>query len=134
MPISVDGRDAVIRGTFWRVREPVGVAVARGAAVLHRCCGCGGGARRGWRSTLTVALGTAAGLGALVAITTFAARDAPNGRVAWLQIAAGVVVGAVLAVLLVVLHDGAAFTSPVSLGGSPRLQRSARCPSSGMES
>jgi hypothetical protein len=60
--------------------------------------------RRGWRSYLTVALGTVAGLGALLAVTTFAARDAPNGRVAWLQVGAGILVGAVLATLLVVLR------------------------------
>ena len=37
-------------------------------------------------------------------MTTFAARDAPSGRVAWLQIAAGLAIGAVLAGLLVALR------------------------------
>jgi predicted membrane-bound spermidine synthase len=58
----------------------------------------------GARAHLTIGLGVAAGVGALVAVTTFAARDAPSGRVAWLQIAVGVVIGAVLAGLLVALR------------------------------
>jgi MFS family permease len=37
-------------------------------------------------------------------VTTFAARDAPSGRVAWLQVGGGIVVGGVLAALLVVLR------------------------------
>ena len=105
VPISVDGRAAVIRGTFWRVRSPSVWPWLAGTVVFIAAVAAVAALRRGWRSTLTVGLGTAAGLGALVAITTFAARDAPNGRVAWFQIAAGVVVGAVLAVLLVVFHD-----------------------------
>ena len=105
VPISVDGRAAVITGTFWRVRSPSVWPWLGGTAALLIAIAAVAALRRGWRSYLTVGLGTAAGLGALVAITTFAARDAPNGRVAWLQIVAGVAVGAVLAVLLVVFHD-----------------------------
>jgi hypothetical protein len=102
VPISIDGRPATISGTFWRVGNPsawpwVGGAVAFLAAVAAAAV-----LRRGWRAYLTVGLGSAAGLGALLAVTTFAAKDAPNGQIAWLQIAGGIVVGAVLAGLLVV--------------------------------
>ncbi len=104
IPISVDGRGSTITGTFWRVGRPsvwpwLGAAIGLVAAVLA--------ATRllpAARAHLTVGLGVVAGLGALVAVTTFAARDAPTGRVAWLQIAAGLAIGAVLAGLLATLR------------------------------
>jgi hypothetical protein len=104
IPISVDGRSEAIVGTFWRVRRPSAWPWLAGAAALAAAIAAAAGLCRGWCAYLTVGLGTAAGVGALVAVTTFAARDAPSGRVAWLQIGGGVVVGGVLAALLVVLH------------------------------
>ena len=106
VPISVDGRPATIGGTFWRVRSPAAWPWLSGALAFAAAVAAAAAFRRGWRAYLTVGLGTAAGLGALVAVTTFAAKDAPNGRIAWLQIAAGVLVGLVLAAVLVVLHGG----------------------------
>jgi len=104
IPITVDGRAATIDGTFWRIRRPAIWPWLAAAAALATAAAAVAAFRRGWRSHLTIGLGTAAGLAALIAVTTFAARDAPNGRVAWLQIAGGVVVGAVLAAVLVRLH------------------------------
>ncbi len=103
---GVDGRPATIGGTFWRVRSPAAWPWLSGALAFAAAVAAAAAFRRGWRAYLTVGLGTAAGLGALVAVTTFAAKDAPNGRIAWLQIAAGVLVGLVLAAVLVVLHGG----------------------------
>jgi hypothetical protein len=104
IPITVDGRRTAIVGTFWRVRRPAIWPWLTGAALLAAAAAGATALRRGWRSQLTIGLGTAAGLAALLAVTTFAARDAPNGRVEWLQIGGGLVVGAALAGVLVTLH------------------------------
>jgi hypothetical protein len=104
IPITDNGRAARIVGTFWRVPRPAIWPWLAGAAALAAAAAAAAALRRGWRSYLTIGLGTAAGIGALLAVTTFAARDAPNGRVAWLQIGGGIVVGVVLASLLVFLH------------------------------
>ncbi|MBV8598791.1 MAG: hypothetical protein JO017_08215 [Actinobacteria bacterium] len=102
--MTVDGKPGTIVGTFWRVRRPSIWPWLAGAAALAALAAAAAAFRRGWRSYLTIALGTSAGIGALLAVTTFAARDAPNGRVAWLQIGGGLVVGVAFAATLVVLH------------------------------
>jgi hypothetical protein len=117
IPITVDGRPAAIAGTFWRVRSPSAWPWLAGALAFAVAVAAAAAFRRGWRAYLTVGLGILAGLGALVAVTTFAARDAPNGRVAWLQIGAGIVVGVVLAVVLVVLHGGRRVHAAGVVGG-----------------
>jgi hypothetical protein len=104
IPISVNGRTRAIVGTFWRVGRPAAWPWLVGAVGLAAAVLAAARLRPGWRAQLTIGLGTAAGVGALVAVTTFAARDAPSGRVAWLQIGGGVFVGAVLAAVLVVLQ------------------------------
>jgi hypothetical protein len=104
IPISIDDRRAEIVGTFWRVRRPAAWPWLVAAAALVAAIVGVARFRRSWRPLLTVGIGTVAGLGALVAVTTFAARDAPNGRVAWLQIGAGIGVAIVLAGLLVRLR------------------------------
>jgi hypothetical protein len=103
IPITVDGHGSAIAGTFWRSARPApwpwlaGAIALVGAVVLL--------ARRSpWRPALTIGLGAGAGLAALVAVTTFAVRDAPTGRTAWLQVAAGFVIGIVLVGLLIRLH------------------------------
>jgi hypothetical protein len=103
IPITVDGKPMMIGGTFWRVARPavwpwLAGAVAFVLAILAAA------RQRKLRGVLTVALGTAAGLAALAAVTTFAAKDAPNGQIAWVQIVAGIGIGIALAVLLVRLH------------------------------
>jgi hypothetical protein len=104
VPVSVDGRDAVIGGTFLRVRSPAVWPWLAGMLAFAAAVTAVAVLRSGWRSRLTVALGGGAGLCALVAVTTFAARDAPNGRIAWLQIAAGAAIGGALAAVLVILR------------------------------
>jgi hypothetical protein len=53
------------------------------------------------RRRVTLGLGTTAGLAALVSLIAFSAADAPNGRVAWLQIGLGVGLRVVVCVVLV---------------------------------
>ena len=106
IPVTLDGRPAAIAGTFFRVAPPplwpwLAGACLLGAAIVVAV------RRRPLRLPLTIGLGLAGGLAALVAVTTFAARDAPTGGVAWLQIGTGLGVGAVLAALLVRLQGRA---------------------------
>ena len=106
IPVDINGRPAVIAGTFYRVARPAfwpwlvaAVALLAGVAAAVR--------HRPLRAGLTIGLGLAGGLAALTAVTTFAVRDAPTGGIAWLQIGTGGVVAAVLAVLLVRLRGRA---------------------------
>jgi hypothetical protein len=103
IPVAVDGRRAVIGGVFFRVARPAlwpwlagaaGLVVGIALAIRHRPL----------RFPLTIGLGLAGGLAALVAVTTFAVRDAPTGGVGWLQIGVGIAIAAVLAGLLVRLR------------------------------
>jgi hypothetical protein len=103
VPVDVNGHRAEIEGTFIRVARPalwpwllVAVAIVGGILVAIR--------RRSARGPLTIALGTVAGIAALVEVTTFAVRDAPSGGVAWLQIGTSGVIAIALAVLLVRLR------------------------------
>src|SRR3954452_19480343 len=124
IPVTVDGRAATIGGTFVRYGRPsvwpwlAACAVfAAGVAV----------AVRGHR-WITTGLGAVAGLAALGSLIAFSAADAPNGRVAWLQIGLGVGLAAVVCIALVrarqprraqlagVLGDVAAALSLGSLG------------------
>ena len=100
VPLTVDGRAAVIAGTFTHVPPPdllpwlLGAAAGLGALLVA--------ARRraAARGTLALALAAAAGACALVAIGAFAVRDAPTGGVQWFQLGSGAVVGVVAAVVL----------------------------------
>jgi hypothetical protein len=102
IPISVDGRPATIAGTFFRVARPalwpwLLAAVALGGGILSTA------RRRLLRGRLTIGCGLAGGLAALAGVTTFAMRDSPSGGVAWLQIATGLGLAAILAALLLKL-------------------------------
>ncbi len=106
IPVDVNGRRETIAGTFFRVSRPAlwpwlagAAALAAGIAVVVR--------RRRLRPVLTIGLGLTAGLAALAEVTTFAARDAPTGGVAWLQVGTGIGIAAVVAVLLVRLRGRA---------------------------
>ncbi len=106
IPVEVDGRPAVIGGTFVRVARPsfwpwlaAALVLVTGIVLAVR--------HRPLRAGLTIGLGLAGGLAALAAVTTFAVRDAPTGGVAWLQIGTAVAVAVVLAVLLARLHGRA---------------------------
>jgi hypothetical protein len=97
IPATVDGRAVMIGGTFVRYERPAlwpwfvaGVVFACAVAVAVR-----------FHRRITTGLGTLAGLAALASLIAFAAADAPNGRVAWLQIALGVGLGLVVCAVLV---------------------------------
>lgn len=104
IPASYDGRPAAIGGTFVRYPRPplwpwlagAGVAVL-GVVVLLRL-------RPAARAPLATALGVLAGAGALTALVAFGVADAPNGRVAWVQIALGSALAVAVAGGLVRLH------------------------------
>ena len=101
IPATVDGRAAAIGGTFVRYERPAvwpwlvaGVVFASAVATAVR-----------FRRRLTLGLGTLAGLAALASLISFAAADAPNGRVAWLQIGLGLGLGFVVCGVLVRSHE-----------------------------
>jgi hypothetical protein len=94
---TVDGRPITIGGTFVRYHRPAawpwlvgGAAFALALAVAVRR-----------ERQLTTLLGTVAGLAALGSLIAFSAADAPNGRVAWLQIVLGVGLGIAVSAVLV---------------------------------
>jgi hypothetical protein len=101
IPATVDGRAVAIGGTFVRYERPalwpwfvVGVVFAVAVAIavrLHR--------------RPTIGLGTLAGLAALASLIAFSAADAPNGRVAWLQIGLGVGLGLVVCAVLILSRE-----------------------------
>ncbi len=104
IPVTIDGRPAAIAGTFVRFRRPpvwpwLGGAVALVAAVLVVSR-----VRPGLRQPIATGLGAAAGLAALAGLAAFDAADAPNGRVAWVQIVLASVLGVVVYGALVRLH------------------------------
>jgi hypothetical protein len=125
--VDVDGKPGTIAGTFIRVSRPSPwpwpvAAAALGAGILAAM------RKRPLRAALTVGVGTAAGIAALVEVTTFAVRDAPTGGVAWLQIGTAAGVAAVLGALLLRLRGRArvhaagvvgAVAAAVSLGSLP---------------
>jgi hypothetical protein len=101
IPATVDGHAMTIGGTFVRYRRPAlwpwvvaGVVFAGSVAVAVRI-------HRG----LTIGLGTLAGLAALASLIAFSAADAPNGRVAWLQIGLGIGLGLVVLGVLFRAHE-----------------------------
>jgi hypothetical protein len=103
VPVVVNGHPAAISGTFFRVARPAewpwalaSVGLVAGIVLAVR--------RRALRGALTVGLGVASGLAALVLVTTFAVRDSPTGGVAWLQLVAAIAVAGVLGVLLLRLR------------------------------
>ena len=127
IPIDVNGAPAAISGTFFRVARPAlwpwlaGGARPAGAILAAI-------RRRPLRGPLTIGLGVAAGLAALVEVTTFAVSDAPTGGVAWLQIVTALLIAAVLAGLLVRLRGRSrvhaagvvgAIAAAVSLSSTP---------------
>jgi hypothetical protein len=127
VPVVVNGVPAAISGTFFRVARPplwpwaLAALVLVGAIVVAI-------RRRGLRAPLTIGLGVAAGIAALVEVTTFAVSDAPTGGVAWLQVITAFVVAAVLGAFLVRLrgrsrvHAAGVFgavAAAVSLGSTP---------------
>jgi len=97
IPATAGGRPVTISGTFVRYERPavwpwllVGAAFAIAVAAAVRL-----------RRRLTTGLGALAGCAALGSLIAFGVADAPNGRVAWLQIALGVGLALVVCGVLV---------------------------------
>jgi hypothetical protein len=104
IPATYDGRPAALAGTFVRYRRPLlwpwlaGAGLAGLALVLLLR------PRPGVRAPLATLLGVLAGAGALTGLVAFGVADAPNGRVAWVQIALGSLLAAAVAGALVRLR------------------------------
>jgi hypothetical protein len=104
IPATYDGRPAALAGTFVRYRRPLlwpwlaGAGLAGLALVLLLRL------RPGVRAPLATVLGVLAGAGALTGLVAFGVADAPNGRVAWVQIALGSLLAAAVAGALVRLR------------------------------
>jgi hypothetical protein len=106
IPVDLNGRPETFGGTFFRVARPPLWPWLAGAAVF--VAGILLGMRhRSLRTGLTIVLGLCGGLAALATVTTFAARDAPTGGTAWLQIGTGILVAVVLSTLVVRLRGRA---------------------------
>jgi hypothetical protein len=67
---------------------------------------------------LTTALGALAGLAALASLVAFSVADAPNGRVAWVQIVLGIGLGAAMYGALVRAHGPRRSAIAGLLGGA----------------
>jgi hypothetical protein len=104
IPATYDGRPAALAGTFVRYRRPLlwpwlaGAGIAGLAVVLLLRL------RPAVRAPLATLLGVLAGAGALTGLVAFGVADAPNGRVAWVQIALGSLLAAAVAGALVRLR------------------------------
>jgi len=95
IPVVLNGRPAAIAGRFFRVARPSLAPWLAGAAGLVAAIGLAARSRAR-RPRLAIGLGLGGGLAALAAVTTFAARGAPSGGVAWLQIGTGLTLALVL--------------------------------------
>ncbi len=104
VPVTIDGRAAVVAGTFTHVAPPDVLPWLLGSAA--GLAGVLGVARRRPRArgTLGLALALGAAASALVAIGAFAVRDAPTGGVQWFQLGGGTVVAATAGVVLARTH------------------------------
>ncbi len=97
IPATYDGRPAALAGTFVRYRRPLlwpwlagaGISVLAVMLLLRL--------RPALRAPLATLHGVLAGAGALTALVAFGAADAPNGRVAWVQIVLGSLLAAAVA-------------------------------------
>ncbi len=97
IPVAVSGQKTTIGGTFVRHARPalwpwIGLAEVFASAI-------GAAVRTRW--PVTIALGAGAGLAALGSLVAFSVADAPNGKVAWAQIALGAALAVALYALLI---------------------------------
>jgi hypothetical protein len=96
IPATVDGKPVTIGGRFIRYRRPLLWPWLLGAAALAAAVALAVRRRPRVRCEVATVLGAIAGLAALAGLVSFDAADAPNGRVAWVQIVLGVGLAAVV--------------------------------------
>lgn len=89
IPLVVGGRRAAISGRFERVSRPAVWPWLAAAAIAAAALVALVAVRPARRPMLALALGALAVAAELTELVTFNAADAPNGRVAWVQIALG---------------------------------------------
>jgi len=96
IPATVGGKAVTIGGEFVRYRRPLLWPWLLGAAVLAAGVAIVVRGRPRVRGGVATVLGAVSGLAALAGLVSFDAADAPNGRVAWVQIVLGVGLAAVV--------------------------------------
>jgi len=104
IPAIVDGRHVEFAGSFVRTVRPSPWAWLAGGVLATVVLVAAIWRRPRLRPELAIATGSLAVVAALVALVTFGAADAPNGRVAWVQIALGFGLAAAGATGLLRLH------------------------------
>jgi hypothetical protein len=114
IPVTVDGSTTRIAGTFVRYARPALWPWLLGAVALAAIVGV---ALRFHRPVTTI-LGALAGFAAVVSLVAFAIADAPNGRVAWVQIVLGVGLAVAMYALLVRSHGARRSAVAGLLGGA----------------
>jgi len=97
IPVLVGGRRALVGGTFVRHARPVLWPWLVAAAIFAAAVAVALRARLG----VATPLGAGAALAALCSLVAFSVADAPNGRVAWVQIVLGVLLVAALYAVLI---------------------------------
>lgn len=107
IPVVVNGKEAVIAGTYVRVPRPALWPWLAGGAALAAGIGVASLRRRLQLPLVLGSGGVVAGFAALVAVIAFALRDRPDGGVGWLPIGAAIAVALALAVPLLRLHGRA---------------------------
>jgi hypothetical protein len=105
IPATLNGQRVTIGGAFVRYRRPSPWVWLGAAALVVASAVAAARLLPRLRTPLALGLGALAGVAALTAFVTFGIADAPNGRAAWVQLALGMVLAAVVAVALVRL-DG----------------------------
>jgi hypothetical protein len=90
IPATLDGRPVTIRGTFVRAARPPLAPWLGGTAAALAVLASALWLRPDRRRLAATFLGSVAGLAALATLVVFGAADAPNGRIAWVQIALAV--------------------------------------------
>jgi hypothetical protein len=104
VPIRIDGKPAAIAGSFVSYRRPSAWPWIAGAVVAVATVLAAAKRLSHLRPELTIVLGCTAGLAAIASLAAFGTADSPTGRVAWVELALAVCVGAMAAVGLVRLR------------------------------
>jgi len=114
IPVTVNGKRAAIAGTFVRYARPAMWPWLLAAVVFAGLVALALRLQR----PVTTGLGALAGIAALTSLVAFSVADAPNGRVAWVQIALGAGLAVAMYAALVRAHGARRSAIAGLLGGA----------------